>query len=96
MIAAVHESAIGPKRTSLVALHMPTFGGNADIAKYISAESSLSSSRCKAGTTTIWSQNDQDNALLELAWVATGRSPSRWSELGPLVYGVYWAASFFY
>jgi len=29
--AAVHESAIGPKRTSLVAPHMSTFGGKADM-----------------------------------------------------------------
>jgi|RhiMethySRZTD1v2_1073278.scaffolds.fasta_scaffold39845_5 hypothetical protein len=30
--AAVHESAFGPKRTSLVAPHMSAFGGKADIA----------------------------------------------------------------
>jgi hypothetical protein len=29
--AAVHESAIGTKRTSAVALHMSAFGGKADI-----------------------------------------------------------------
>jgi len=33
-IAAVHESAIGPKRTSLVALHMSAIGGKADIRWY--------------------------------------------------------------
>jgi hypothetical protein len=32
LLAAVHESAIGTKRTSLVALHMSAFGGRADIA----------------------------------------------------------------
>ena len=31
LFGAVHESAIGPKRTSLVALHMSAFGGKADI-----------------------------------------------------------------
>ena len=31
LFAAVHESAIGPKRTSLVA-HMSAFGGKVDIA----------------------------------------------------------------
>jgi hypothetical protein len=30
--AALRESAIGTKRTSLVALHMSAFGGKADIA----------------------------------------------------------------
>src|SRR5262249_43372656 len=30
-IAAVHESAIGPKRTLLFALHISAFGGKADI-----------------------------------------------------------------
>jgi hypothetical protein len=29
--AAVHESAIGTKQTSRVALHMSAFGGKADI-----------------------------------------------------------------
>ncbi len=29
--AAVHESAIGPKRTSLVAAHVSAFGGKADM-----------------------------------------------------------------
>src|SRR5262245_521044 len=29
---AVHESAFGPKRTSLVAPHMSAFGGKADMA----------------------------------------------------------------
>jgi len=29
--AAVHESAFGPKRTSLVAPHMSAFGGKADM-----------------------------------------------------------------
>ena len=29
--AALHESAYGTKRTSLVALHMSAFGGKADI-----------------------------------------------------------------
>ena len=31
LIAAVHESAIGPKRTSLVAPHTSAFGGKADM-----------------------------------------------------------------
>jgi hypothetical protein len=31
LFAAVHESAFGPKRTSLVALHMSAFGGKADM-----------------------------------------------------------------
>ena len=31
MLAAMHESAIGTKRTSRVALHMSAFGGEADI-----------------------------------------------------------------
>jgi len=31
LFAAVHESAFGPKRTSLVAPHMSAFGGKADI-----------------------------------------------------------------
>jgi hypothetical protein len=30
--AAVHESAFGPKRTSLAAPHMSAFGGKADMA----------------------------------------------------------------
>jgi hypothetical protein len=32
MFAALHESAFGPKRTSLVAAHMSAFGGKADMA----------------------------------------------------------------
>jgi hypothetical protein len=32
LIAAVHESAIGPKRTSVFALRMSAFGGKADMA----------------------------------------------------------------
>jgi len=32
LFAALHESAIGPKRTSLVAPHMSAFGGKADMA----------------------------------------------------------------
>ena len=28
---ALHESAIGPEQTSLVALHMSAFGGKADM-----------------------------------------------------------------
>jgi hypothetical protein len=32
IFAALHESAIGPKRTSLAAPHMSAFGGEADIA----------------------------------------------------------------
>jgi hypothetical protein len=31
LFAAVHESAIGPKRTFLFAPHMSAFGGKADI-----------------------------------------------------------------
>jgi hypothetical protein len=31
VFAAVHESAFGPKRTSVIALHMSAFGGKADI-----------------------------------------------------------------
>ena len=31
-IAALHESAFGPKRTSLAAPHMSAFGGKADMA----------------------------------------------------------------
>jgi hypothetical protein len=31
MFAAVHESAYGPKRTSLVAPHMSAFRGKADM-----------------------------------------------------------------
>jgi hypothetical protein len=39
LIAALHESAIGPKRTSLAAPHMSAFGGKADmpIARKMSA-----------------------------------------------------------
>ena len=33
LIAALHESAIGTKRTSPSALHMSAFGGKADIAQ---------------------------------------------------------------
>jgi hypothetical protein len=33
--AAVHESAFGTKRTSLVAPHMSAFGGRADITLYL-------------------------------------------------------------
>ena len=32
LFAAVHEFAIGTKRTSLVAPHMSAFGGKADMA----------------------------------------------------------------
>ena len=32
LFAALHESAIGPKRTSLAAAHMSAFGGRADMA----------------------------------------------------------------
>jgi hypothetical protein len=32
LFAAMHESAIGPKRTCLVAPHMSAFGGKADMA----------------------------------------------------------------
>jgi len=31
LFAAVHESAFGPKRTSLAGLHMSASGGKADI-----------------------------------------------------------------
>ena len=31
LFAALHESAIGPKRTSASALHMSAFGGKADM-----------------------------------------------------------------
>jgi hypothetical protein len=33
LFAAVHELAIGPKRTSLAAPHMSAFGGKADIVR---------------------------------------------------------------
>jgi len=32
LFAAVHESAIGPERTSLAAPHMSAYGGKADMA----------------------------------------------------------------
>jgi hypothetical protein len=35
LFAALHESAIGTKRTSLVAPHMSAFGGKADMASTI-------------------------------------------------------------
>ena len=35
LFAAVHKSAIGTKRTSLVALHMSAFGGKADVRSRI-------------------------------------------------------------
>ena len=33
LFAAVHESAIGTKRTFLLALHMSALGGKADISR---------------------------------------------------------------
>jgi hypothetical protein len=44
LFAALHESAFGPKRTSLVAPHMSAFGGKADIAQ-ISHRSAMAQSR---------------------------------------------------
>ena len=42
LFAAVHESGIGTKRTSLVALHMSTFGAKADTTLDGVAQSTLS------------------------------------------------------
>src|SRR5262245_4046145 len=41
LFAALHESAVGPKRTSATALHVSAFGGKADMAQMGSALSLL-------------------------------------------------------
>jgi hypothetical protein len=42
LFAAVHESAIGTKRTSLFAPHVSAFGGKADVALSPSSVKTLS------------------------------------------------------
>ena len=48
-------SAIGPKRTSLVALHMSAFGGNADIKRQFTTYSTLGKSGHRAAHSSLGS-----------------------------------------
>ena len=45
LFAALHESAFGTKRTSLVAPHMSAFGGKADITLFCTAMSAYDPKR---------------------------------------------------